>query len=210
MIRLLTKREALLKKDQFLGFVGKWPSEFRGPLDGKRPKFKRIVFAEPRWVHRNDGIMNAASATLPFTYDPATDANGFNPQTSDVVYEVRWGVPPHLLFYIRWPSGSTYRGGLQAPGNSPNPADAVDRYTGAWTYEQSPLEDPRLEMIFIKDQLPDFQVQQNTSQRFVKMLYHVIVNVLRVESVDDASLITRLENRQIPWKAVPHWSEFPV
>lgn len=202
-IKLLTVPEPLLKTGHYVGMIGEWGEKFD-------KKWYRVNFARQLVRDWRIGYMPAA-ATAVYNVDPDATIH-LEPRYYTTLYQARIGITPDWFLYIRWPTNE-YRMILEHPAYAPVPTETTDRkYIGFVDWRQSPFsddpEDLRFEMFFVRDWMPTFDCMPNTILDYVKMVARFLINQVTIHPVTDEKVRAKLENMELPYKEVLHYSEY--
>lgn len=220
---LLATPEPLLKQGHYLGLIGDWGEHYT--KQWYRVKRTRVTVRD--W---SAGIVDAATATIP-TVDPSTAALALQPRYYETIYQARIGIAPDLRVYIQWPT-TEYQMALEEPNRAPVPTDIaganLQAYIGYVDSKDSPiaprtnsdrstiLDDLRFEFFFVRDWLPVFRVMADYftgmaaaqgHNRFSKIILRFLVNMMTITPVADTAIRTKLEQGQLIYKPVLHYSE---
>ena len=211
MFQILTTPEPLLKLGYYVGMIGEWGDKYPS-------KWYQVVF--PRYTIRDfySGIMPSDAAAA-LEIDPAsTTGMGMEPRYYTTIYQVRMGLSPDWGFYLRWPSGE-YRMPLEQPGFEPVPTEYTSTEKGLLGFidsRQSPITpdaaDLKWEMFYVRDWMPVFYAYPHfvtsATSKYVKLITRQVVNMITMQPVRDPETRKRLENLQLPFKPVFHYSEY--
>ena len=168
----------LLQENYFVRFTDLWPAEL-STISNKFFKIERtnqvpydLPYILPTNDYRDVDLSNAAGGE--FIY----------PTNELTLYEVALGFKPgNYLVHFYIPSGEAVSR-LEQPSMTPNVASATLRYLGARKPEDSPYEDKRIFMYFVRDLEPlVLRVFVDTGIDFEKCVLGLLVNKCRLNQI---------------------------
>ena len=176
----------LLQKGFFVKFTDQWPET----LPYVKGKFFRI--ARVNEVNQDLPYILPSNDYRDVDFSNQTGGVNLYPETTRTLYEVALGFKPGNYqgqFYI--PAGE-FVNRLEQAGMVPNVASATLKYLGAFKPEDSPYEDKRILLYFVKDLEPTIlRVFVDTGQgpvappnlAFEKIVFGVTVNKCYLEEM---------------------------
>ena len=140
----------LLQEGYLVYFTGGWPSTH----DAIREKLFRIEACNQVPYPRSYIIPTGDYRDVDFSNGSGTYQESMYPENQNTLYEVLLGFAPGA-FVSHWeiPSGKSVHQ-LEWAQMYPDVTDVDKRYLGARRAEDSPYEDPRIKLYFVKDLAP--------------------------------------------------------
>jgi len=168
----------LLQEGYYVRFTEAWPAEL-SPVRGRFFQIAEtnevpydVFHTLPTNDYRDVDLSNAASG------------ENLYPENVSTLYEVILGFKPGNYLTQFFIPATEALSRLEAPGMNPSPTSATLRYLGARKPEDSPYEDKRIFMYFVKNVEPTIlRVLVDTGIDFEKCVLGFTVNKCRLSHI---------------------------
>lgn len=192
----------LLQEGYLVYFTGGWPSTH----DAIREKLFRIETCNQVPYPRSYIIPTGDYRDVDFSNGSGTFQESMYPENQNSLFEVLVGFKPGA-FISQWeiPSGKSIHQ-LEFAQMYPDLTDTVKRYLGARTAEDSPYDDPRIKLYFVKDLAPLIMTLYCLpGVDFEKVMVSIIVNKCNMRIVESPNDEQRLKAKVIRYYDELRW-----
>ncbi len=190
----------LLQKGYFVRFTPEWPDT----LPYVSGKFFRI--ARTNEVNQDLPYILPSNDYRDVDFSNQTGGVNLYPENTKTLYEVALGFKPgnyQVQFYI--PAGE-YVSRLEQTGMTPDVTVAARRYLGAFKPADSPYEDKRILLYFVKDLEPLIaRTYVDTGCDYEKAVFGVTVNKCYLEEIKQPSAEQEARARKILYYTEERW-----
>ena len=111
------------------------------------------------------------------------------PYQYDELNEVLIGIEcENVLVYPIMPSPDRYMNELAYTSMIPSPSDTTRRYLGCYTQKDSPKDEMKFRMCFVKDEVPAvLRLYVDSGEAYEKVMLHFLVNRCTLQKLDAPS-----------------------